>query len=205
MNPHKSVLQHAYDLPNLVSLLNVILGFLSIVAVTSDAVLVALILMQAAVFFDHLDGHLARRHPNREMSQKQFGGELDTLADLINFGVVPGLICFALLGQTLIGVLVGLIILTAGVLRLAYFTVYSSGQNGFFGITTTYAGFALGVVVALLKTFELSVYPALPLAVITLAVTEISTFRMPKFQYSIWAVLIATSLVAGWLYLVFQG
>jgi len=203
MSNQRSVLSHANDLPNLVSLLNTTLGFVSIIAITRDTLLVALILMQAAVFFDHLDGHLARRRPGRDNNQKKFGGELDTLADQINFCVVPGIICFALLDETLMGALVSLIILTAGVLRLAYFTVYSSGQNEFFGITTTYAAFALGVVIALTNTFELSFYATLPITVIALAAAEISTFRMPKFRYSIWAVLIATASVACWSYLTF--
>jgi CDP-diacylglycerol--serine O-phosphatidyltransferase len=53
----------------------------------------AFVLPWAALVFDIMDGYVARLHPHR---QSVIGGDLDSLADIVSFGVAP-----AVLGYTL--------------------------------------------------------------------------------------------------------
>ncbi|MFA4946676.1 MAG: CDP-alcohol phosphatidyltransferase family protein, partial [Candidatus Micrarchaeia archaeon] len=64
-------------------------GFLAIVAARYYSPWLAVGFVLAAVFFDALDGRVARRS-----KPDAFGRELDSLADAVSFGVAPAIIIF---------------------------------------------------------------------------------------------------------------
>ncbi|WP_156534480.1 CDP-alcohol phosphatidyltransferase family protein [Agrobacterium vitis] len=202
MSKPKSVIYHIIDIPNITTLINVLVGLISITSASSGNVSSALALINAAVFIDHLDGYLARLSKNRSQSRKKFGGELDTLADLLNFGAVPALICFVMLHGSFLSLVGGGAILLASVLRLAFFNIYGMDGGSFYGLTTTYAAFLFTIFVVLLTLVGLPLGYFLPILMVGLAVAEISTFRMPKFGYPIWSVLVVTSAVGLWIHFV---
>jgi CDP-diacylglycerol--serine O-phosphatidyltransferase len=121
-----------YLLPSLLTIGNLLCGVYAIVAVYNDdyarsaaAILVALIL-------DGLDGAVARL----TNSQSDFGLQLDSLADLVSFGVAPAILSYAwaIKPFSQIGWLFGSIIPTAlfvscGAFRLARFNVQTRGLD----------------------------------------------------------------------------
>ena len=79
------------DLPNLLTFLNLTLGIISILeAISADFTASALCILLAALL-DRYDGRLARFLD----AESAFGKELDSLADLISFGVAPAALAFA--------------------------------------------------------------------------------------------------------------
>ena len=84
------------NLPNLITFCNIFFGFASVVAVVRSAGGESFGLTQAAWFiiiaaiFDALDGKLARKM-NR---QSHFGMELDSLADVVSFGLAPSVLIY---------------------------------------------------------------------------------------------------------------
>lgn len=79
-------------------------------------------LMMAGVF-DMFDGPIARGKKGRVPDEKRFGIELDSLADVINFGFVPPVLLYASGLQRWYYIPIFLIYLLAGITRLAYFNV----------------------------------------------------------------------------------
>ncbi|HNZ62783.1 MAG TPA: CDP-alcohol phosphatidyltransferase family protein, partial [Bacillota bacterium] len=79
-------------------------------------------LMMAGVF-DMFDGPIARGKKERVPDEKRFGIELDSLADVINFGFVPPVVLYAFGLSQWYFIPIFLLYLLAGITRLAYFNV----------------------------------------------------------------------------------
>lgn len=134
-------------LPDLVTLLNALLGFTAVLMVVQSPsnVYHASILIILAVIADGLDGAIAR-----SMEYGVLGENLDSLADVISFGLAPAVIAYAILAPQyhyLVCVVSGAF-LACGILRLARFNAISA-KDGFVGlpITTSGLGVALYVLV----------------------------------------------------------
>ncbi len=112
-----------YLLPSLFTLGNIFFGFLSIVSSIDDQFVQAAIVIIVAGFFDMFDGKIARA----TNSTSRFGVEFDSLADLVSFGVAPGVLvylwAFKPFGFGRIGWLGAFLFLVGGALRLARFNV----------------------------------------------------------------------------------
>lgn len=72
---------------------------------------------------DMFDGKIARTKKNRTEDEKNFGIQIDSLCDVVCFGVFPAMICYCLGVNTPAGVAVLIFYSIASVIRLAYFNV----------------------------------------------------------------------------------
>ena len=117
-----------YLLPNLLTTANLFSGFYAIVSVMSANYFRAAIAILIAIVFDSLDGLIARY----TKSSSRFGLEYDSLADLISFGVAPGLLIYtwALNGYGRLGWVAAFLFVACGALRLARYNVQAAGGDG---------------------------------------------------------------------------
>ena len=72
---------------------------------------------------DMFDGKIARTKKNRTEDEKNFGIQIDSLCDVVCFGVFPVMICYCLCVNTPAGVASLIFYSIASVIRLAYFNV----------------------------------------------------------------------------------
>ncbi len=110
-----------YLLPSILTLGNLSCGFYALVAVYNDEYTAAAIAILLALVFDYLDGGVARMTG----ATSDIGIELDSLADLVSFGVAPGLLgyVYALKPFGWIGGLAAFAFAACGAFRLARFNV----------------------------------------------------------------------------------
>lgn len=80
-------------IPNFVTSLNLFSGCVGVVAIFNGHTMAAVILMGAAAIFDFADGLVARALNVKSA----IGKELDSLADVISFGLLPGAIMYQLM------------------------------------------------------------------------------------------------------------
>lgn len=123
------------NVPNSITSLNLIAGCLGVYMATKNELSFAFIAMLAAAVFDFFDGFAARILK----AYSPMGKELDSLADMVSFGVLPGMIVFSLLSQS--NALpfipyVAFIIPVFSALRLAKFNIDSRQTNSFIGLPT---------------------------------------------------------------------
>jgi CDP-diacylglycerol--serine O-phosphatidyltransferase len=113
-----------YLLPSLFTVANLFCGYASVVYSTRGDFDTAAILIGIAMVVDTFDGFFARL----TNSQSAFGAELDSLADVISFGLAPAILAFTWglwpLGR--IGWAVGFIYVTAAAMRLARFNIQTN-------------------------------------------------------------------------------
>ncbi len=80
-------------IPNFITSLNVLCGSLAVVFALNEELTTSVLLIMLAAVFDFLDGMTARLLK----SYSPIGKELDSLADMISFGLAPGLLMYKLL------------------------------------------------------------------------------------------------------------
>lgn len=126
-------------LPNALTLSNLTFGTLAIIALFNGLVPIALILIGGSLVADVFDGALARKLG----VDSGLGIQLDSLADVISFGVLPSMMIYTAYsmfshdypGQILISVFAALVSTSAG-LRLARFNVDTRPREFFWGLAT---------------------------------------------------------------------
>lgn len=129
-------------IPNFITLLNLLSGCIAIVFIFQNQLEIASYLIVLAAFFDFMDGFFARLLK----AQSPIGKDLDSLADVVSFGLVPGLILFKLIGYSIgISINTGIINLVPYIafliplfsaLRLAKFNNDKRQTDVFIGLPT---------------------------------------------------------------------
>ena len=122
-----------FILPNLFTLSSVLCGFYAILIASApdaaqDDFYRAALLIIFAMFFDTIDGRVARL----TKTQSAIGVQLDSLADVVSFGVAPMVLVHRWAVGTLgtVGTLACFAYLAAGVIRLARFNVLTTATSG---------------------------------------------------------------------------
>ncbi|MBI4401294.1 MAG: CDP-diacylglycerol--serine O-phosphatidyltransferase [Nitrospirae bacterium] len=212
-----------YLIPNLLTTGNLFSGLFSILAVFNANYVAAAVAILVAVVFDMLDGKSARLMN----STSQFGVEYDSLADLVSFGVAPGLLIYswALSSHGMLGSAVMFAFVACGALRLARYNVMvaNSESKYFTGLPIP----AAASVIATLVVFDhhivrmgaevkplLILIMTLALAFLMVSTIKYRSFKDLKFRgghhfnYLVWAIL-TLMLVVAWpqvmLFVLFAG
>ncbi|HSG67900.1 MAG TPA: CDP-diacylglycerol--serine O-phosphatidyltransferase [Bacteroidales bacterium] len=139
-------------IPNFITLLNLLSGCMAIVAVSeTDLVLASWWIILAAIF-DLLDGLTARLLN----AASEIGKQLDSLADVVSFGVAPGFILYAMIGEAAgtggfsFLAYAGFLIPLFSALRLAKFNIDPGQKYDFIGLPTPVTAlFILSIPIAL--------------------------------------------------------
>ncbi|MGB7843734.1 MAG: CDP-alcohol phosphatidyltransferase family protein [Salinimicrobium sp.] len=158
-------------IPNTITLLNLLCGSIATIFAVQGNLIMAAIFVGLGIFFDFFDG-LAARLLN---VKSELGLQLDSLADMITSGVVPGIIMFQLFKKALpatavetmdweagssllewnfpVAALTGLLVTLASGYRLAKFNIDERQTDSFIGLPTP-ANALLIISLPLILTFQ---------------------------------------------------
>lgn len=180
-----------FVLPNLFTVSSIFCGFYAIVLVSGDPTQIRLYDASLAVFFgmffDMADGRVARL----TRTQSAFGVQLDSLADLVTFGVAPAIIAYkwGLERLGLWGAVAGFLYVACGALRLARFNVIASRAVGslkyFTGLPIPLAaGLIVSLVMFHQRAFETAVTQQAQVLVLMLVLSYlmVSNIRYRTFK-----------------------
>ena len=170
-------------IPDAISLLNLVFGFLAILMVIDNHLTLASLCILVALVFDSVDGWVARKLERKDYFS--FGKNMDSLADVVSFGAAPAAILYSL-GSGMsdwsgyLVTIVCLIVLVCGMLRLARYNVIADRiqYKGFIGLPIPAAAL-------ILSTYYLSGLFNITIACILMVFASylmISTIRFPKFD-----------------------
>lgn len=154
---------------------------------------------------DMFDGKIARAMKNRTEDEKSFGIQIDSLCDMVCFGVFPAMICYLLGVRGVIGILVIAIYCINSVIRLAYFNVMEAknalvsenGEKFYKGLPITSMAIVLPLVFMVQffipdYAFRICLYAAL----LIVGILFVVDFKIKKPKNSTLAVLVAVVGVA---------
>lgn len=124
-------------IPNIVTAGNIFMGYLSILESIKGNFVTSIWFIILAMFFDSIDGQVARKFN----AFTEFGKEFDSFCDAFSFGLAPALLIYFLLEKEMNGsifvVLISFVYAICGVIRLARFnidTISSSEKSDFVGM-----------------------------------------------------------------------
>jgi len=127
-----AMLSLVWDAANLCTLLGLACSVTGIYLAGRRMALAAIVADLWAVLCDWWDGAIAERSRGRAVEFKRFGGQLDSLADLVSGGICPAAILLSV-GDFRLAFLPGALALAAaGAIRLAYYNVYGLDQKAHF-------------------------------------------------------------------------
>jgi CDP-diacylglycerol--serine O-phosphatidyltransferase len=188
--------------PNFITSLNLVSGFIAIIFAANGNLVTASWLILAAMIFDYLDGFSARLLK----AYSPVGKELDSLADVVSFGVAPGIIIYQLLInsvslnapvninsdflKTILLMLIAAIMPVCGAIRLAIFNLDSTQATTFKGLAIPANALAvISVVIAghYTQSLLISSFAASPFLIIlfTLILSLLMVSRIPLFSLKV--------------------
>jgi len=192
------------DLPNICSLAGLFSALLGIYFAIMGSFHYAMIGILWAVLFDWADGIIARKMKGRTDSQKAFGPQLDSLIDIVSFGVFPAVFLLSYGNFNPWFIPGAFLIVATSAIRLSYFNVFGMVDG------KTYKGLALDNNVILLAFFFLfenyfkpTVYTVLLYVLLMIMlIFNLAPIRTPKFTGKWFYILIVYTLVMTVLYLI---
>ncbi|MDX8460859.1 phosphatidylcholine/phosphatidylserine synthase [Mesorhizobium sp. VK2B] len=177
-------------LPNLVTVLAICAGLSGIRFAFENRFEIAVVMVLLAAFLDGIDGRLARMLK----ATSKFGAQMDSLADIVNFGVAPALVLYAFLldraGSP--GWIAALLFTIACGMRLARFNVLADDtdqpawQTEYFVGVPAPAGAVLVMLPLYLYFLRLGLEPTRPAAFVATGFTVLIAFllvsRLPVYS-----------------------
>lgn len=213
----KPVALWRYIVPNAVTCFSLLIGLTVVFRAMEGRFWEAAWLIILCVLLDKLDGTAARALN----ASSKFGMQLDSLADLVTFGVAPGFTVFMLMSANPEGAfdmwatktaglamraMIGVFVLGA-CLRLAKFNVLSEHEEEgkpkvFWGMPTTYAGGMIGLLIVLGLSHEWNgLLRMLPLAAVFGGLMMVSNLPLPKLtpkQHKVQQAFLILNVIVGY-------
>ncbi len=190
------------DLPNICSLAGLLCALLGLYFAVLKNFPMAILGMIWAVFFDWGDGIIARKTEGRTDEQKAFGGQLDSLIDMISFGICPAVLLLSY-GNFSPWFLPGAFVIVAtSAIRLSCFNVFGLVNDA------TYMGLALDnnvIIIAFIFLFEsffshTAFSAIIYIMLLGLAGFNLAPIRTPKFAGNWFYVLMIYTVVLTFIY-----
>lgn len=163
---------------------------------------------------DMFDGKIARTKKNRTDDEKSFGVQIDSLCDVVCFGIFPAMICHLLGVRGILGIIIVGYYCICSVIRLAYFNVLETkrqqvedGANKYYhGLPITSMAIVLPLVFMLQifvsnTVFIISLY----IALFVVGSLFIIDFKLKKPSNRMLCVLVCIVAVAVIIIIVFSG
>lgn len=168
----------ARALPSILTIGNLFLGIVAMILSVQGEWRYGAIMVIIGMFLDGLDGRVARMLN----AQSEFGKELDSLSDIISFGVAPALIMYTSILHTygIAGWLITAIFPICGAIRLARFNVHPGIPGYFIGLPITAAGGVLATMSLYSDMVSSSLF--MVIGMMFLAFLMVSQIKYPNFK-----------------------
>ncbi len=165
---------------------------------------VAILCLAMSGLCDMFDGKIARTKKNRTEDEKKFGIQIDSLCDVVCFGIFPAMICYCLGMNRIPGIIILGMYCVASVIRLAYFNVMEEKRQNetdelrqyYQGLPITSMAIILPFLYLLRKSCGSNFLLVTHVAVAVVGALFISDFKVKKPQNPMVILLVALVALA---------
>lgn len=195
-----------YNAPTLVTMAGLVSGLSACLLAFSGRPELAVVALIWAGIFDLFDGMIARRTQMNEQ-QAAFGIQIDSIVDMVSFGIAPVMVAMSLGMMSVAGIIVAALYVCAAAQRLAWFNVLQQESDGglkvYTGLPVTFSALIFGTLFALrdvLSTEAFAIF--LPALFALVSFLYVYPARIPKpggVVYILMPVL-AVVFTAYWLF-----
>ena len=193
-----------YDYTVILTYISLAISVIGMINCVSGNLRIAILMLAVCGLCDMFDGKIARTKKNRTDIEKRFGIQIDSLCDVICFGIFPILICYELGMKSIFGLSVLCLYGVASVIRLAWFNVMEEiRQSQEEDVRHYYQGLPITSMAVILPFFYLIRKPlgvhfmyTLSVAVVVIGILFISNIRVKKPQNPIVILMVAMIALA---------
>ncbi len=127
MENKKRVLGY-YDYTVILTYLGMLCSFHAILMAINERYWDSVMFLMIAGFFDMFDGTVANTKI-RDKDEKRFGIQIDSLCDLVGFGIMPGIFVYMISGKSVITGIISSLYALSALIRLSYFNVCEENRQ----------------------------------------------------------------------------
>ena len=180
-----------YDYTVILTYLSMVSAMIGIVQASKGCFGRAILCILACGICDAFDGMVARTKKNRTEDEKSFGIQLDSLCDVVSFGVAPAFLCYCMGVDGVLGLVCVCLYSLCALIRLAFFNVLETkrqqveaGCNKFYrGLPVTSISIIFPMVYLLRGVFTDAVFAGiLHGMLIVVAFLFVLDFKVPKID-----------------------
>lgn len=179
-----------YDYTVIATYVALIVSVQGIFASSSGRPEVGLLCLMICGMIDTFDGKIARSKKDRTEDGKRFGIQIDSLNDLVCFGVLPAVIGFSLGMTNVLGKLVLSLFALAALIRLAYFNVLEEKRQqettadrvSYLGLPVTTVSVVMPFFYLLAEYLSVDMISVLSVMLLMLGVAFISPLKVRKLK-----------------------
>ncbi len=174
-----------YNLANFVTLTGLVCAVLSCFIAASGNLFLSMLCLSFAALCDATDGRIARANPSSTKRSRFYGVQLDSLCDMVSFGVVPCMIAYQMGYNGIIDILLYLLFGVCGATRLANFNTEAAvdsadlKMNHFTGVPIPFSAMMLPLL-AIVHMLAGHLSLLFRLAFLVVGVGYILRVRIPK-------------------------
>ncbi len=188
MNKEQKLLGY-YNYTVVLTYIGMLTGFLGVVYAFEENITRAVVCLMIAGVCDMFDGTIALTK-KRDSREKCFGIQIDSLSDLICFGVLPALIIYNLNKYNRVVLGVAAVYVLCALIRLAYFNVdeqerqksTTEGRKVYYGMPVTLSAVFVPVIYWLANRFGVQSYVGMAGVLAVMAVLFLLPFQIKKPQ-----------------------
>ncbi|MBQ9458821.1 MAG: CDP-alcohol phosphatidyltransferase family protein [Oscillospiraceae bacterium] len=190
-----------YNYTVILTYIGMLTGFCGVIHTLDGNLHGALVCLMVAGLCDMFDGAVASTR-TRTSKEKRFGVQIDSLSDLVCFGVLPAVISYAAAGKTTVSLVLAGLYLLCALIRLAWFNVdeeeRQEHENGsrtvYYGLPVTTSALILPALMELGSKLGWPVGGYAPLALLVMATAFLTPFKLRKPQLRGKVVMLLTGI-----------
>ena len=176
-----------YNYTVILTYIGMLSGFTGIALAMSGNIFAALMCLLFSGFCDMFDGKIASTR-ERTRAEKRFGIQIDSLSDLICFGVLPGVIVCAYCGESYVSIVISACYVLAALIRLAWFNVDEEERQDreggrrkvYLGLPVTTAAVIFPLLFGLGRKYNWPLQLLAPFVLLFTATAFLTPFRIRK-------------------------
>ncbi|MBE6909241.1 MAG: phosphatidylserine synthase [Ruminococcaceae bacterium] len=178
-----------YNYTVVLTYIGMLVGFTGVTFALDGDLHTALLCLMVAGVCDMFDGAIASTMERTEQ-EKRFGVQIDSLSDLICFGVLPAVISYSAAGKSTVAFSLSCLYVLCALIRLAWFNVdeeerqehETGSRTVYYGLPVTTSALLLPALMELGGKLSWPVGRLAPLALLVMAAAFLTPFRLHKPQ-----------------------
>ena len=195
-----------YDYTVVLTYISLVVSMSGMMFSVNGKIQYAVVCLAISGFCDMFDGKIARTKKNRTEVEKNFGIQIDSLSDVICFGVSPAILCYCMGMRSRVGIVILMFYVLAGLIRLAWFNVTEEVRQSettekreyYQGLPITSMAIALPIMFALKPLLGKDFFLGLHVLVLAVGLLFITNFKLRKpknVTLSILVIIVAAAVL----------
>ena len=177
-----------YNYTVILTYAGMLISFVGAAMVLNGNIHAALVCLMLSGLCDMFDGKVASTKKDRTDKEKRFGIQIDSLSDLISFGVLPALLIYQIADKSIVGLVTSACYVLSALIRLSYFNVDEEERQNqtterrtvYLGLPVTTVALIIPIVIVIADMLAWPMKMVGPVMLLAIAILFITPLQIKK-------------------------